>query len=87
MENNLYFIKQNKQKSERKCNIETVLKKDFKFLQKISKSLENSNKNNHRTKKAEKTIELEETVSVRNATNDILKFLTSRDLFWRNLKK
>ena len=63
------------------------MKQDFKFLQKISKSLKAPKIEKRKDKKVEKHIEMEETAAVRNATNDILDFLKSRDDFWRNVEK
>ena len=71
----------------RKGGVETVLKKDYSFLKKMSRSLEASKEKNRKTTEGRKVVEMEETVIIRNETMGILNFLKSRDMFWRNLGK
>ena len=71
----------------RKGGVETVLKKDYSFLKRISKSLEPSKNKSRNPTEGRRVIEMEETAIIRNETMVILNFLKSRDMFWRNLGK
>ena len=71
----------------RKGGVETVLKKDYSFLKRISKSLEPSKNKSRTPTEGRRVIEMEETAIIRNETMGILNFLKSRDMFWRNLGK